>query len=183
MLYKYRGIKYFRYLADILLKKRLYAAPYFDLNDPMEGQYLMSSNGGIDQDMEEMLKSAKEKIRICSLSNNPDNPLMWAHYAEGNKGLVIGLDVVDNDCEVHPVIYDGPLKINRNNFAANSVIEILRRKLIAWEYEEEERVFIRGKHFVEIELHEIILGSRMSNQDKGFIKDFCKKVCPEVLVL
>ncbi len=40
MFYKYRGIKEFRYFVDIILNKRLFAAPYFDLNDPMEGHYL-----------------------------------------------------------------------------------------------------------------------------------------------
>jgi hypothetical protein len=62
MLYKYRNASSFRFLADILLKSRLYAAPYFDLNDPMEGRYLMSPSGKIDEDMEQALKGATDNL-------------------------------------------------------------------------------------------------------------------------
>ena len=182
MLHKYRATTSFRYLVDIILKSRLYAAPYFDLNDPMEGYYLMSATGMINDDMQQMLKSAKERMRICSLSRLPDNPVMWSHYADGHRGVVIGLDVADAECEIHPIIYDGPIKISIDNFNGNSPIEILSRKLVAWEYEAEERVFTRGKHYVSIVVHELILGSRMSNQDRGFIKDLCAKICPAMII-
>jgi len=182
VLYKYRGTSSFRYLTDILLKQRLYAAPYFDLNDPMEGHYLMSASGRIDEDMRQMLNSAKEKIRICSLSRASDNPVMWSHYAEGHRGVVIGVTIMDPDCEIRPVNYDGPMKIGVHNFNANSPIDVLSRKLAAWEYEEEERAFIRSKYYIAVKTHEIILGSRMSNQDKSFIKDLCDKICPSISI-
>ena len=40
VLYKYRGIQNFRFLVDIILKNRLYAAKYSDLNDPMGGSII-----------------------------------------------------------------------------------------------------------------------------------------------
>ncbi len=39
LLYKYRSLDNFKNFVDIILKNRLYAARYKDLNDPMEGQY------------------------------------------------------------------------------------------------------------------------------------------------
>lgn len=182
MLYKYRGTSSFRYLTDILLKNRLYAAPYFDLNDPMEGHYLMSATGQIDDDMKLMLNSAKDRLRICSLSRSPDNPVMWTHYAEGHRGVVVGVEVTDSECEVHPVVYDGPMKIGTHNFNANSPMDVLSRKLAAWEYEDEERAFVRSKIYISVTVQELILGSRMSNQDKSFIKELCEKVCPSALI-
>lgn len=34
-------------------------------------------------------------VGIFSLSEIPDNPLMWAHYADDHKGLCLGFEVVD----------------------------------------------------------------------------------------
>ena len=87
MLYKYRGIKELRYFTDIVLNKRLYASPYFDLNDPMEGHYLYNQ-GELDSDVKNIIKSQKEKLRICSLSNINNNDLMWAHYTN-NLGFLL----------------------------------------------------------------------------------------------
>lgn len=179
-LYKYRSIEPFKNLVDTLLKRRLYAAPYFDLNDPMEGQYLVSPTGKIDEYMREYLEGAKKKLRICSLSRKPDIELMWAHYADGNRGVVLGVQVDRSKYKVIPVNYDGPLKVSVNMLNPTPPEEILSRKLRAWEYEHEERVFIEGAHFVNIELKEILVGSRMSTQDFSLLSSLVEKVCPEV---
>ncbi len=60
MLYKYRGIKELRYFVDIILNQRLYAAPYFDLNDPMEGHYLYEK-GKLNPKVRSLIKGDKEK--------------------------------------------------------------------------------------------------------------------------
>ena len=39
LLFKYRSLENWRWLLDILVNNRLYAAPFKDLNDPMEGRY------------------------------------------------------------------------------------------------------------------------------------------------
>ena len=39
LLFKYRGVQNFKFFIDIILRNRLYASQYVDLNDPMEGQY------------------------------------------------------------------------------------------------------------------------------------------------
>ena len=179
-LYKYRGLQSFKFLVDIFLKSRLYAAPYSDLNDPMEGQYLLSPSGSIDADMEKMLNSEKDRFRICSFSRNPDNQLMWAHYAEGHRGLVLGVDIREADCEVRDIIYEGPLNVGWHNFDSQAPLQVLSRKLSAWEYEEEVRAFVKNQFFVSVEIKEIFLGSRMSNQDKSLVKALCSRTCPDV---
>ena len=184
LLYKYRGIQSFRFLTDIVLKERLYAAPYFDLNDPMEGKYLYSQSGGsIDEDMRRLLKGEKEKIRICSLSRDPNNELMWAHYAEGHKGVVIGVEVNRKKYEVRPIEYDGLHRVGANNFHNGSAMDVLSHKLDVWHYEEEERVFVRNKQHVTVKVLQIICGSRMSTQDKGFISDLVGKINPSIQII
>lgn len=184
MLYKYRSIEQFKFFVDILARKKLYAARYFELNDPMEGQYLYTgSSDGVNKDIQQILNNKKDRIRICSLSNNYQSPLMWSHYANGHRGVVLGVEIDPNKYNVRSVFYDGPMKINLNSLNPNSAIDILTTKLQAWKYEEEERVFtIDGSQFVDIDLKKIIFGSRMNTRDKGLIMDLVESICPEVIV-
>ncbi|MGF1850532.1 DUF2971 domain-containing protein [Vibrio satsumensis] len=181
ILYKYRGVQGFRFFVDIIMKQRLYAAPYFDLNDPMEGRYLYSQGSNtLDEDVRALIKGEKEKIRICSLSRDPENELMWSHYAEGHRGVAIGVEVDDTEYEVKPIIYDGLHVLNRNNLNQNAALDILSHKLNVWEYEQEERVFVKGKHFISVRVKEVIFGRSMSNQDKGFIRELVEKIDPSI---
>lgn len=155
-----------------------------ELNDPMEGRYLYNKHDGkIDEDMVQMLKGAKEKIRVCSLSRDPNNELMWSHYAEGHKGVAIGVEVSSNKYEVRPIIYNGLHQIGRDNFHPGSAVDVLSHKLDVWEYEEEERVFTKGKQHVDVKVRQIICGSRMSTQDKGFITDLVNKIDSSIEII
>ena len=180
MLYKYRGIKEFRFFVDIILNQRLYAAPYFDLNDPMEGQYLYNT-GELNEDVNKLISGEKDKIRICSLSRDGNNELMWSHYAEGHRGIVVGVETIpSSEQTLRPITYDGLVTINQHNLNPNSPIDILSHKLNVWEYEKEERVFIKNKFFVAVKVRELIYGRRMSNQDKSFIKSLVDKINPAI---
>jgi hypothetical protein len=183
ILYKYRAFEPFRYLVDALLKRRLYSASYFDLNDPMEGQYIVSSSGGIDENIKQKLEGKKNRIRICSLSRRQDIDLMWAHYANGDRGVVMGVEIDNDKYDVRPVDYSGPIKLSRNALKPTSAQDILSRKLDAWTYEEEERVFLEGGQYVDVNLVSIIAGSRMSNQDYSLLSELVEKLCPEVPIV
>lgn len=180
MLYKYRGIKEFRYFVDIILNQRLYAAPFFDLNDPMEGQYLYNT-GELNESINNLISGEKGELRICSLSRDNNNELMWAHYAEGHRGVVIGVDIIPNpEQTLRPIIYGELVTLNQSNYNNNSAINILSHKLNFWEYEKEERVFIKNKFFVSVKVRELIYGRRISNQDKSFINSLVEKINPSI---
>jgi hypothetical protein len=152
------------------------------MNDPMEGIYLYNQNGNvINEDIRKRLKKEKKKIGICSLSRNSNNELMWAHYAEGHKGVAIGVEV-DQKHEVRPVQYDGLYQVDSYNFHSESAIDILSHKLDVWQYEKEERVFVYNKKYVNVKIKEVICGSRMSKQNKGFITDLIKKIDSKIMV-
>ena len=182
VLYKYRGIQNFRFFIDIILKNRLYAAPYFEMNDPMEGRYLYPPNStGLDEDIRRLIKGEKEKIKICSLSSDPENELMWSHYAEGHKGVAIGVKVNEQKYRVKPIVYDGLHTLGMHNMHPDAAIDILSHKLNVWEYEREVRVFTSGgKTTIDVEVTEVIFGRSTSNQDKGFIKELVSKVNPNI---
>jgi len=175
VLYKYRGIKELRYFVDIVLNQRLYAAPYFDLNDPMEGHYLYNK-GELDSDVRNLIKGQKQKLRICSLSRVNDNELMWAHYSEGHRGVAIGVEINESKQDVQPVVYDGIPQVGRLNIHKSTAKDILSHKLEVWAYEEEVRAFTDGKQHVDVAVKEVLLGRSMSTQDIGFIKKLVSSI-------
>jgi len=117
--YKYRGLSNLEFALDIFINKRLYAAEFKYLNDPMEGTYIYSE-GTLDQNQINSIYQEKISNKICSLSANKNNMLMWSHYADGHRGFVIGIEIVpDENIDVKKVEYvtDLHLDYNSNNYA------------------------------------------------------------------
>jgi hypothetical protein len=176
MLYKYKSLGSFDNFVDIILNERIYAAPYFELNDPMEGLYRYAQ-GTINKQLIEKIKGKKEKIRICSLSRNCNSTLMWSHYADGHKGVAIGVKV--HSCEeVGKVRYEGmsfvqnAARIGSDKTAKN----ILTCKLDSWVYEEEERVFVTTGKYAKVMVSEVVLGSRISDKHKSLVRKLVKSI-------
>jgi len=179
MLYKYRSIKDFKFFVDIILNQRLFASPYFKLNDPMEGQYLYNK-GELSSSLVSAIRGEKEKFRICSLYREPEHPLMWAHYTDGHHGVVIGVDVDKLKYDVRPVLYTGLPHI-QDYVSSDTAKDILCHKNTVWEYEEEERVFVSKNPYIKVEVRKIILGSR--NQDKMIIEKLVNKISPNIEIV
>ncbi len=182
ILYKYRSLDNFKNFVDIILKNRLYAAKYKDLNDPMEGQYYYQT-GELNRDIRNKLLEEKGELRLCSLSKVNDNQLMWSHYTNGHRGVAVGLRITDTESTIRHIQYNGLASIRSQDFNEQTAIEILSHKLEVWNYEEEVRVFVIGKHFVDIEIIEVITGLSMSNADFGFVSDLVKKINPEIRIV
>jgi hypothetical protein len=180
MLFKYRSFRPFEYIVDILAKRRLYASRFDDLNDPMEGRYLYENFGGKKEDMDSMLRGKKQKMRVCSLSEKPDDPLMWSHYADGHHGFVVGVEVSAHNYDVRSIQYDGPARIQDPATGYEAAKRVLSHKIDAWSYEKEVRVFVPDKHYVQVDLAFVACGREMSPQDKSLIKDVMQGLAPEV---
>ncbi|AZS22320.1 DUF2971 domain-containing protein [Caulobacter sp. FWC26] len=108
-----------------------------------------------------------QRTGVLSLTRTPTNPLMWAHYAEQHRGLVIGIDVVAAGLtgEAHnliPAQYGNVIYVSRrlnqpfigkpttgievggtHHFPQDHYEELQRlflHKPLCWSYEEEVRV-------------------------------------------
>jgi len=182
ILYKYRSLDDFKNFVDIILKNRLYASKYKDLNDPMEGQYYYRT-GELEKRIRDKLTEEKGELRLCSLSRVNNNELMWSHYSNGQKGVAIGLRINENEYIIRPIHYNGLATIRNQNFDNLTAIEILSHKLEVWNYEEEERVFVRDKHFIDVQIEEIITGRAMSNSDFGFTRELVEKINPNIRII
>ena len=92
LLFKYRSLEHWRFLLDILVNNRLYAAPFKDLNDPMEGRYYYFGDE-MTTSVQGLVPPRKDDWRICSLTKDPTNTLMWSYYSGGHTGVALGLTV------------------------------------------------------------------------------------------
>lgn len=133
---------------------------------------------------------------IFSLTEDPLNQLMWAHYGQSSQGLAIGFSVLDNNLLGNS---DKCLKVNYSNdlpeFSSNGFIQETQlyangknksiisfkdptfKKAIStksenWKYEKEWRYVEEksGEYSFPGEISEIIFGLNMSveNQEKYF---------------
>lgn len=155
MLYKYRGVTNLQFALDILVNKRLHAATYKALNDPMEGQYTYD-DGSLEDWEIEALYGRKNDYRLVSLSETATNMLMWAYYADSHSGFVVGVEVTDSHADIQPMRYVKNLNLERGRF--DEAKRILTKKFNMWSHEREYRVFVHRESFVKIELHELIFG-------------------------
>ena len=174
MFYKYRSLSqdgFFRCM-DIIVKKRLYASRYPDLNDPMEGFYLYPE-GKLSEEMQYTLQEKKNAIRIVALSNRNDSTLMWSHYADGHKGVAIGVEIDKKRLDVRQVTYGNHLTITEDNINTDTCKNILCRKLSPWSYEEEIRV-LTNKKFVPVRVREIVYGIKIDQSTRSILRDIVK---------
>jgi len=144
----------------------------------------------------EMLqKTANSLLGALSLSEIPNHELMWSHYANEHRGYVIGFDSehqffnqektdVDELRHLRKIDYrERPPVINLMNASG---AELFFVKSLKWEYESEWRMLmpladsskviewqpypIHLFSFPVESVSEVILGARMSEQDKGIIR-------------
>jgi hypothetical protein len=182
ILYKYRSLENFKHFIDTILNNRLHATSYKDLNDPMEGMYQYWT-AEFGQTLRDKLREEKGKFKICSLSRVNNDELMWSHYADGQKGIAIGVKIDISKYSVETVKYEGLPFIQSQDFSNQTAKEILCYKLEAWKYEQETRVFIRKKKYVDVHIEEIIMGRRISKIDANFIKSLIEKINPNIKII
>lgn len=176
--YKFKGLSNFRFFLDILANNRLFAAKFGELNDPMEGVF-QSQKQLTNQAIENLIHE-KDEHRICSLTVDPTNPLMWAFYADKGAGCCIKLKLAD-DIKPVDVFYDETIQeLTDTNL---KVDEILRHKLSQWNNEKEWRVITEGnKEYVPINIDSIYWGLKISDEDFDFYKRLIDKVDSSIQV-
>ncbi|GAA4000890.1 DUF2971 domain-containing protein [Hymenobacter fastidiosus] len=129
-------------------------------------------------------------IGVLSLSEKSDNILMWSHYSDNHKGFVLGFDTnclfdsvggtihALNYQEKYPEIIPG-LGL-RGDAAIREIAEVYSTKSSLWSYEQEVRIFKANAAKKNLQynlgcLREIILGCKISQDDKESIMNEAKK--------
>lgn len=137
------------YGLDDLQRQRLKIATINDLNDPFE-MLGPAPNNAPERARFRILKNqlAASYGMLC-FSRNWQNPVQWSHYADGHKGLCLGFDVPANT--LTSVRYRRTRLPNRaasidgenETVAQSEMLRVLSSKYVHWQYEEEERCFLK----------------------------------------
>jgi hypothetical protein len=185
ILYKYRGLEPWEFLLDIFVNKRLYAASFQTLNDPMEGVFTYSQDKVAPSFIEQMIDQ-KMEIRICSLTETHNSTVMWSYYAAAHKGVVLGVNVESNSQNIIAIEH---VKYSRDNIfrgfigsdPATEARKILSKKLTAWKHEKEVRVFT-ALQFVPISLKVVYLGCQMPPNHRDIVRKLLDYTNPGAVV-
>ncbi|CAH6972588.1 conserved hypothetical protein [Vibrio chagasii] len=170
ILYKYMS---FKAAISVIENSSLGFSCLEDLNDPFECTAFGFEEGSDSFVTASMATNAcknrfSRNYGVLSLTRQPLNPLMWAHYGDEHQGVVIGFDAklagfTDEDtcvipCQYGEIVYSATkphknlptlsseelmsigngIKFNSDSF--NLVKRAFLYKSIEWSYEEEVRV-------------------------------------------
>lgn len=183
------------YIADILLKERLFCSPYYRLNDPFEGQFrvasytIAGSPGNYrrveylsDADIETFIDAEDANFRVCSLTKTYEDVRLWALYAGGHRGVAIEIDAEGLRPRPRKVYYKRKLATYRHR--AGYVMPVtpakaLSQKTTHWSYEKEYRL-ITTKEYIEIPgcIKRVIAGPRCNRTDIEILKRLVAKQYP-----
>lgn len=176
--YKFISLHSLRRFIDIVMNNRLYAARYDELNDPMEGAYLTSSINS--SNIIRLLRERKYKTRICSLSKDYRHALLWSHYADGHKGCCLEVSAINK--HEHPTEVNYTTSLPECEHEPMEGRQLLSHKSTIWSYEDEVR-FFRKSSFLNVQIHRIIFGTRVSMEDYSFYEKLISLINPQIIVL
>lgn len=147
-----------------------------------------------------MRRHMDSKRGVLCMSKNWDSPLMWAHYADSHKGIVLGFDVPERAFYKVDYVKDRPRLADLGLSALDDITPeqiktLTRTKAAGWTYEQEYRAFlpldggelIDGKihHFLafsdRLRLREVIVGSRFE-QSRQIVAEAVKEQGVEIFM-
>ena len=156
-----------------------------NLNDLFELRPYLRINSEKRKSLEKIRKETAKTYGMVCFSGNWHEPLLWGHYANRNKGIALGFEIISTKYKVKEVDY--PKDRERDPFVDEtniSVIDYIRelgyKKYINWSYENEYRFFIKldecvnieGNYFLkfgkDLKLKEVIIGPEHPYKNKNF---------------
>lgn len=149
---------------------------------------LIKSGNFLDFFIENWFNLEINEYMITCFSRIPDQPLMWAHYANKHSGLCLiydkdkvlgGLQEIHTSFSYCSIDYDNQPIIelfeNNGTIEYTSNIPIISTKSLHWKYEDEIRIFAKKNLYLDYggcaisiyksALKGIIYGARMNEED------------------
>jgi hypothetical protein len=182
-LYKFLPAAKLERILDILINERFHCSDWRKLNDPMEGYFRYTVEEDAKKTIDNFLTPVKENYKVCSFSETYNEPLLWAHYAEGHKGVVIEIDISNKNRFLKSVIYFKKhlsfniKKLHEDGKIKNVAKLILRCKLKNWEYEREFRLLYKDAFFNcsehNVKITRVLMGCRTSDVIQKTLEIIC----------
>ncbi len=192
--YKFRSLQNIEFALDIIINERLHCASYNELNDPFEGLFHTILYPSSSPPLLIPIKEAKRTIsigdlhninlehsKICSLSKSLNEIRLWAHYADGHKGVAIEIDFSGNEKDIYEVKYVPKLQeFGHTLLTSPSPAKVLSFKTEHWKYEDEYRIIQKENYYpITGRIKTIFTGHRMSK----FHLQLLEKVTPSQILI
>lgn len=137
-----------RYAIQAIKEQRLKLSHIDDLNDPFELLYASFADACDRKRLEEFKQVNMATYGLHCFSKNFSNPLLWSHYAERHRGMVLEFEIQDEDCfdinyEPNRFLVDLQQHARTGGFNETDLTYFLATKFKHWEYEDEVRTFCK----------------------------------------
>lgn len=179
-LYKYRNIDI--NTLNLITEEKVKISNFNYFNDPADPIIKLQI-----KELPE-IKDMINKIKICSLSSEYNNFLMWSHYANEHKGICIAYDVSKvkeyNKTILKKVIYTKKIQIYKpyNHIFENPIlneeknfISLFYLKHKNWKYEKEYRIITYEDYdFINLPIKAIYFGMNADINHINLVKNFIK---------
>lgn len=173
------------------------------VNDLFELQPYLRFDKDKRKQIEKIRTTVADTYGMVCFSTDWQEPIMWGHYADCNKGIVLGFKV--NRFDIRPVEYPTERKkisLDPQHMTPSDYIKAVGFiKYKSWSYEKEHRFFVKledcinieGNYFLkfgnDLELKKVIIGpahpyknKRNYTQTARYITELVKKTGAEMIV-
>ena len=175
------------------------------VNDLFELQPYLRLNKDKRKQLGRIRTRVADTYGMVCFSTNWQEPIMWGHYADCNKGIVLGFEVVSNRFTIKEVKYPSERKkisLDPQTVTPTEYIEAVGFiKYEAWSYEKEHRFFVKlddcvcieGNYFLkfgnDLDLRKVIIGPEHPSKNKRnyiqtakYITELVKQTGAELMV-
>ena len=165
-----------------LTDKRLRVGRIEELNDDFEFIGVATDIRSERIALRNTRKQLSKQHGVLCMSRTWESPLMWAHYGDSHKGMVLGFDVPDHLYPAVEYVEKRPSReemgLSNGKMSEATMRRLIKMKAKGWEYEQEHRAFVgltegillhgAMHYFVDfgpqLILKEAIVGSRFRTQ-------------------
>lgn len=175
------------------------------VNDLFELQPYLRFNKDERKPFKEIRTKVADSYGMVCFSTNWQEPIMWGHYADSNKGIVLGFEIVSKKFTIKEVSYPSDrvkVSIDPKTVTPKKYIEAVGFiKYKGWSYEKEHRFFVKldecvlieGNYFLnfsnDLELKKVIIGpshpyknTRNYTKTAKYLVELVKKTSAELTV-
>ncbi|MBS0300241.1 MAG: DUF2971 domain-containing protein [Proteobacteria bacterium] len=140
-----------------LRDRRLKIARINELNDPFDLCATDSSDADTRSKLETFKSRANEQCGVICFCENYHDPVLWSHYADGHRGVVLVFEIPDDQAirvsyRLERFKPDVDAAIQRGSFEESDLTQLISTKFSSWQYENEVRMTCHlSDHFCQID--------------------------------
>lgn len=214
LLYKYKSFRNISHITELLCAQQLHCSYLNELNDPWEGTFVHTyrenvyTNGVTTTRQRTETRSIYDypqldKYRVCCLTSDYRNRLLWSYYADSFRGLCIEIDFDESLVakrgkaleKINRVTYNGFLfyhnsemtehfEIENKPPTTKTILSLVSNKSKEWKHEREYRLITLNQKFsVQGRITRVFVGERADGLTKMAVKKLAGAVPVVVLRL